>query len=388
MTEETKKTSLAASLDLKQYGILLALVFLVIAFTLVYYFKEGSLTFFSPENLSNIVGQVMVVGILAVGMTLVILIGEIDLGVGSVVAITGVSACLMIRQGLPVAAAVPATLLLGTLIGCWNGYWIARFRIHSFIVTLGMLVIGRGLAQIVSGRQNVSPNYDPFTDFFFTYVPKVPSAILILGAYALWVILDLRGAARRKKYGFPAPPAALEIAKLVAGFLLFAFVGWVFCGAYGLPAPFLIWLAVVLAGVFLLDHTTFGRYVYAIGGNAEAAHLSGINVPRIKGLVFVISGLLAAAAGILAASREGGATPGNIGKLNELDAIASVVIGGTSLLGGIGHIKGTIVGLFLLAVLANGMSILGIPQDWQEVIKGLIIIFAAWFDVKTKARKR
>ena len=175
---------------------------------------------------------------------------------------------------------------------------------------------------------------------------------------------------------------------VAAGTALFGFLGWVFCGAYGLPAPFLIWVAVVVAGIFVLDHTTFGRYLYAIGGNAEAAHLSGINVPRTKWLVFVVSGVLSAAAGILAASREGGATPGNIGKLNELDAIAAVVIGGTSLMGGIGHVKGTVVGLFMLAVLANGMSILGVPQDWQEVIKGLIIILAAWFDVKTKVRRR
>jgi D-xylose transport system permease protein len=145
---------------------------------------------------------------------------------------------------------------------------------------------------------------------------------------------------------------------------------------------------VVFLGIFVLDHTTFGRYLYAIGGNSEAARLSGINVPRVKWIVFAISGLLASLAGILAASREGGATPGNIGKLNELDAIAAVVIGGTSLLGGVGHVKGTVVGLFLLAVLANGMSILSIPEDWQEVIKGLIIILAAWFDVKTKVRRR
>jgi D-xylose transport system permease protein len=387
VTDKNEKVSLRQSVDMKQYGILIALVALVIAFTFVYYAKEGNFTFFSPENFSNIVGQVMVVGILSVAMTFVILVAEIDLGVGSVVAITGVAVCMMIRHGISVWLAVPATLVLGTLIGAWNGFWISRFRIHSFIVTLGMLVIGRGLAQIVSGRQNISPNFDPFTDFFFTYVPKVPSAILIFCGYAFWAIATLRASAKRKQYGFAPPPDSLEIAKLFAGFLLFAFLGWIFCGAHGLPAPFLIWVFVVAAGIFVLDHTIFGRYLYAIGGNSEAAHLSGINVPKIKWMVFAICGLLSAAAGILAASREGGATPGNIGKLNELDAIAAVVIGGTSLMGGVGHVRGTIVGLFMLAVLANGMSILGIPQDWQEVIKGLIIILAAWFDAKTKVRK-
>ena len=387
MSEKNEKPR-RGNLDIKQYGILMALVFLMAAFTLVYYVKEGNFTFFSPENLSNIVGQVMVVGILSVAMTFVILIAEIDLGVGSVVAICGVVVCLLIRQGLPVAVAVPITLVLGVLIGAWNGFWIARYRIHSFIVTLGMLVIGRGLAQIVSGRQNVSPNYDPFTDFFFTYVPKKVSAVLLFIAFVLWLISRFRAIARNRRYGFEASSDGREILAFVGGFVVFAFLGWIFCGAYGLPAPFLIWVAVVAVGIFILDHTTFGRYLYAIGGNAEAARLSGINVARVKWIVFSISGLLAALAGMLAASREGGATPGNIGKLNELDAIASVVIGGTSLLGGMGHVKGTVVGLFLLAVLANGMSILSIPEDWQEVIKGLIIILAAWFDVKTKARRR
>jgi len=386
--EQTRKPSVLKNVDLKQYGILLALIFLTVAFAFVYYFKSGDFTFFSPENLSNIVGQVMVVGVLSVGMTMVILVAEINLGVGSVVALTGVSVCLMIRSGMPVAAAVPLTLLVGALIGVWNGFWVSRFRIHSFIVTLGMLVIGRGLAQIISGRQNVSPNYEPFTDFFFTYIPKVPSAIIICLAFVAWLVLSFRASAKRREYGFEPLPEVLEILKLVLGFLVFAFLGWIFCGAYGLPVPFVIWVIVALLGIFVLDHTSFGRYIYATGGNLQAARLSGINVARIKWTVFIIAGVLSAIAGILAASREGGATPGNIGKLNELDAIAAVVIGGTSLLGGVGHIRGTILGLFLLAVLANGMSILGMPQDWQEVIKGVIIILAAWFDVRTKASRR
>ncbi|MBM3462367.1 MAG: hypothetical protein FJX76_09720 [Armatimonadetes bacterium] len=384
MTSE-KKSPL---LDLgPQFGIVVSLFALIALFTIVYYVREGNFTFFSPENFSNIVGQVMVVGVLAVGMTLVILIGEIDLGVGSVVALTAVVMCLLLQQGWAMPLAIVVTVALGVVVGAWNGFWVARYKIHSFIITLGMLVIGRGLAQIVSGRQNVSPRNEEFTQFFFSTVPPGVSAALIFIAFVAWVAMQFRAESRLRSFGFEPPGESAQTARLAIGFLGFAFAGWVFCGYRGLPLPFLLWLGVVLAGMFILDQTAFGRAIYAVGGNASAAALSGINVGSIKWRVFMISGLLCGVAGILAASREGGATPGNIGRLNELDAIAAVVIGGTSLMGGIGHVRGTILGLFLLAVLANGMSILGTPQDLQEVIKGLIIIAAAWFDVKTKARR-
>jgi D-xylose transport system permease protein len=371
----------------KELGLLVTLAALVLVFTGVSRIWTGTWAFFSPENFSNISGQVVVVGVLAITMTMVILVAEIDIGVGSALALCAVVACLAMQKGLPLPLALLLALATGALIGVWNGFWISRYGIHSFIITLGMLVIGRGLAQIVSGGQNVSPQNEAFTSFFFLTVPPVWTAALILAGFVVWCGGQIQAAGRRESLGLAPWSEGQLVRRLVAGFAAFAFGGWVFCGSRGLPLPFLLWLALLLGGMFVLEQTVFGRRLYAVGGNPLAAGLAGIPVPATRWTVFILSGLAAAVAGILAAAREGGATPGNIGRLAELDAVAAVVIGGTSLMGGVGNLTGTVLGLFLLAVLANGMSIMGIPTNTQEVIKGLIIIFAAWFDARTRKGK-
>jgi D-xylose transport system permease protein len=342
-------------------------------------------TFHTARNLSNVARQVTIVGIIGVGMTMVILIAGIDLSVGSVVGVAAVVVTLLMQYGLPAWLAVPVALVLaGGLIGSWNGFWIAHYHIPPFIITLGMLTIGRGIALTLSGGSSV-PVADPsFASLGGAYIPPVPTLVILAIAAALYVITLLRFFGDRKKSGgrgkFDRLSAGLVIAP--AGFAL-AF--YIFGQGDGLPVPVAIFVVIAAAAIFVLGHTRFGRRLYAIGGNEEAARLSGINIYQTKLIVYVIVSLLAALSGILLASRLNGASP-NLGTMFELDAIAAVVIGGTSLAGGSGTIGGTIIGALIIGVLNNGMSLLGVSSFYQLIIKGLIISLAVWFDVLQKRK--
>jgi len=358
---------------------LIALVVLTLALAL------ADPTFATARNLSNVARQVTVVGIIGVGMTMVILIAGIDLSVGSVVGVAAVAVTLFMQAGLAAWIAVPVTLIVvGGLIGLWNGFWIAHYHIPPFIITLGMLTIGRGVALTLSGGSSV-PVADPaFAGLGGGYIPPVPTLVILAIGAAFYIAMLVRRLGERKKPGnrsdFDRPSAGIIIAP--AGFAL-AF--YVFGRGDGLPVPVAIF--VVIAGVasFVLGHTRFGRRLYALGGNEEAARLSGINIFQTKLIVYVIASLLAALSGILLASRLNGASP-NLGTMFELDAIAAVVIGGTSLAGGSGTIGGTIIGALIIGVLNNGMSLLGVSSFYQLIIKGLIISLAVWFDVLQKRR--
>jgi D-xylose transport system permease protein len=366
-----------ALLFIKTNATLIALVVLTVALA------AADPTFPTARNLSNVARQVTIVGIIGVGMTMVILIAGIDLSVGSVVGVAAVVVTLLMQYGLAAWLAVPITLLIvGGLIGLWNGFWIAHYRIPPFIITLGMLTIGRGVALSLSSGSSI-PVADPsFAALGSAYVPPVPTLVLLAiaalaGAYTL--VREVR------KTGKTNAPSQLErglpgVVAAAAGLLLAAYV---FGTSDGLPVPVAIFIAIAGLAIFVLGHTRFGRRLYALGGNEEAARLSGINVYQTKMIVYVTVSLLSALSGVLLASRLNGASP-NLGTMFELDAIAAVVIGGTSLSGGSGTIGGTIIGALIIGVLNNGMSLLGVSSFYQLIIKGLIISLAVWFDVLQK----
>jgi D-xylose transport system permease protein len=363
----------------KTNATLIALVVLTVALAL------ADPTFHTARNLSNVARQVTVVGIIGVGMTMVILIAGIDLSVGSVVGVAAVAVTLLMQYGLAAWIAVPVTLVaVGGLIGLWNGFWIARYHIPPFIITLGMLTIGRGIALTLSGGSSV-PVADPsFANLGGAYIPPVPSMLILAIGAVLYVAMLVRrlGGSRKSGGRFSLDKATAGMVIAPAGFAL-AF--YVFGRGDGLPVPVAIFVIIAGATSFVLGHTRFGRRLYALGGNEEAARLSGINIFQTKMIVYVIVSLLAALSGILLASRLNGASP-NLGTMFELDAIAAVVIGGTSLAGGSGTIGGTIIGALIIGVLNNGMSLLGVSSFYQLIIKGLIISLAVWFDVLQKRR--
>jgi D-xylose transport system permease protein len=341
-------------------------------------------TFHTARNLSNVARQVTIVGVIAVGMTMVILIAGIDLSVGSVVGVAAVVVTLLMQLGLAAWIAVPLTLVVvGGLIGLWNGFWIAHYRIPPFIITLGMLTIGRGVALTLSGGSSV-PVADPsFATIGGAYIPPVPTLVILAVAALVYFSVLVRGRGDSNKSGRG------NVDKLAAGVIVaatgFALAVYVFGLGDGLPVPVAIFVVIAGAAIFVLGHTRFGRRLYALGGNEEAARLSGINVYQTKMIVYVTVSLLAALSGILLASRLNGASP-NLGTMFELDAIAAVVIGGTSLAGGSGTIGGTIIGALIIGVLNNGMSLLGVSSFYQLIIKGLIISLAVWFDVLQKRK--
>jgi D-xylose transport system permease protein len=342
-------------------------------------------TFPTARNLSNVARQVTIIGIIAVGMTMVILIAGIDLSVGSVVGVAAVVVTLLMQHGLPAWMAVPVTLVVvGGLIGLWNGFWIAHYRIPPFIITLGMLTIGRGVALTLSGGSSV-PVADPsFASIGGAYIPPVPTLVMLAAAAMFYVYTLVRGLGDSRKSGGLGGVDRLAAGIIVAG-VGFALAVYVFGSGDGLPVPVAIFVIIAGAAIFVLGHTRFGRRLYALGGNEEAARLSGVNIYQTKMIVYVTVSLLAALSGILLASRLNGASP-NLGSMFELDAIAAVVIGGTSLAGGSGTIGGTIIGALIIGVLNNGMSLLGVSSFYQLIIKGLIISLAVWFDVLQKKK--
>jgi D-xylose transport system permease protein len=364
----------------KTNATLIALVVLAIALAV------ADPTFHTARNLSNVARQVTIVGIVGVGMTTVILIAGIDLSVGSVVGVAAVVVTLLMQYGLAAWIAVPVTLAgVGGLIGLWNGFWIAHYRIPPFIITLGMLTIARGVALTLSGGSSV-PVADPsFASLGGGYIPPVPTLIMLAISAVLYVTALVRGLGERRKSGGRG-----NVDRLAAGVIIaaagFALAVYVFGRGDGLPVPVAIFVIIAAAAIFVLGHTRFGRRLYALGGNEEAARLSGINVFQTKMIVYVTVSLLAALSGILLASRLNGASP-NLGTMFELDVIAAVVIGGTSLAGGSGTIGGTIIGALIIGVLNNGMSLLGVSSFYQLIIKGLIISLAVWFDVLQKKKQ-
>lgn len=382
--------------NMRQYGLLLALVAIMAFFQVV---TDG--TMMKPLNLTNLVLQNSYVVIMALGMLLVIVAGHIDLSVGSVAAFVGaLSAVMIVNWDMSVWVVLPICLVVGGIIGAMQGYWIAYWRIPSFIVTLAGMLVFRGLTLWLLDGRNVGPFPKSFQTLSTGFVPDLFPFIAtalglerfnglafvtgILAAVAV-VWLGIRARRRAAAYGMVDEPFGFFVGKnvlIAAAMILFATI----MATYrGLPNV-LIWMGVlVVIFMFITNSTTIGRRIYAIGGNEKAAKLSGINTDRLVFLTFVNVGVLAAFSGMIVAARLNSATP-KAGVGFELDVIAAVFIGGASMSGGAGTIVGAVVGAFIMGVMNNGMSLMGIGIDYQQVIKGLVLLAAVIFDVYNKSK--
>lgn len=375
---------------LREYGMMLALLAIMIFFQIV----TGG-TLLKSVNITNLFLQNSYIIIMALGMLLVIVAGHIDLSVGSVAAFVGaVSAVLTLDAGLPVLLVLPICILVGMLIGAAQGYWIAYWRIPSFIVTLAGMLVFRGLTLWLLGGQNLGPFPKAFQalstgflpDLFGVGKPNLTAILLVAAAAAALIWQSLRARRRNAAYGLQQEPAAMFAFRnaIVAGALLF--IGIQLAFFRGLPNVLLVMSVLILAYAFFTENTVPGRRIYAIGGNLKAARLSGINADRLTFLTFVNMGALAALAGMIVTARLNSATP-KAGVGFELDVIAAVFIGGASMSGGVGKIVGVVVGAFIMGVMNNGMSIMGIGIDYQQVIKGLVLLAAVIFDVYNKSKQ-
>lgn len=376
--------------NFRQYGMLLALAAAMILFQVT---TDGVLL--RPVNLTNLILQNSYILILAIGMLLAILTGNIDLSVGSVVAFVGaISATLMVDKGIPSVYAMLLALLIGGIIGAWQGYWIAYVKIPAFIVTLAGMLIFRGLALVVLQGQSKGPFPQMFQSLSSGFIPdpfggdKHWLTILIGVAISLGIVAsEIHKRRKQKKFGFELLPLwafLVKIAFLVAAVNAFTLV---FASYKGIPN--ILVLLAVLIGVyhFVTVRTVPGRHIYALGGNAKAAKLSGIKTERVMFWIYVNMGVISALAGMVFAARLNVATP-KAGQNFELDAIAACYVGGASTTGGIGTVIGAIIGGLFMGVLNNGMSIMGVGIDWQQAIKGFVLLAAVAFDLYSKAKNR
>ena len=375
--------------DLGKNGIFLALIAVVVLFAIL---TNGILL--RPQNISNLIVQNGYILILAIGMVMVIVAGHIDLSVGSVAAFIGaVSGVFAVKMELPWALAIFLSLVIGALVGAWQGFWIAYVGIPAFIVTLAGMLIFRGLALVVLGNTNIGSfpeEYRALGNGFLTNVfGEFPVDPLTLGLAAIAVIVlivqQVRTRLGRQTYGQDVEPLAWFIGKLVlvtAGIGAFAYALATF---KGIPITLIVLAVLVLIYGIVTNRSVFGRHIYAIGGNRHAAELSGVKTRKVDFYIFVNMGVLAALAGLVFTARLNLAGP-KAGDGFELEAISAAFIGGAAVQGGVGTIGGAIIGGFIIGVLNNGMSILGIGIEWQQAVKGLVLLFAVAFDVFNKRR--
>lgn len=375
--------------NLRQYGMLLSLVAIMAFFEIA---TNGTLL--RPLNLTNLVLQNSYIAIMALGMLLVIVTGHIDLSVGSVAGFVGaLAAIMMVQWDVPLAPAAILCLVAGAMIGAAQGFFVAYVRIPSFIVTLAGMLIFRGLMLSVLGGQSVGPFPVAFQRLSSGFLPEfaevggVRWSSLGLGvAVALMLVaLNLRRRGRDAGHGIPVEPAALFVAKTAALLAGFTALTWLVVSHRGLPNVLVIMAVLIALYAFVTTRTTVGRQVFAVGGNERAAKLSGIRTERLTFLTFVNMGVLAALAGLIFAARLNTATP-KAGAGFELDTIAACFIGGASAYGGVGTVAGAVIGAFIMGVMNNGMSILGIGIDMQQVIKGLVLLGAVCVDVYNQKR--
>lgn len=376
--------------NIKQYAMFIALIAVWLLFTAL----TGGI-FLSARNITNLFLQASHIAVLAVGMVLIIVAGHIDLSVGSIMGFIGaVAAVLNVNAGWPVIPVIVVSLALGVLIGLWQGYWVAYRGIPAFIVTLAGMTIFRGGIIAVTGGATIAPLDDAFRAIGQGYVPRIlnpeartgfheVSAVIAVIFIVAFVIIQVRNRRTRVKYGFDVLPPRVEALRLL---FISAIIG-LFFGTLvfyrGIPYVVLIILALVLFYTFLAENTVFGRQVYAMGGNKEAARLSGINIRQRTLAIFVSMGTLSALAGIVFTARLN-AAGAQAGTLVELDTIAATIIGGTSVRGGEGTIFGAIIGALLMASVNNGMSLMNLSSDVQMIVRGAILLLAVWFDISSR----
>lgn len=373
----------------QKYSMYFFLVLIMVAFQLL---SNGVLL--RPLNITNIILQNSYILILAIGMVLLIILGDIDLSVGSVVAFTGaLSAIFTINMNMSTPIAILLCLLVGATIGAFQGFWIAYVKVPAFIATLAGMLIFRGLTIVVLDGKSLSPFPAAFQMLSAGFIPQIAVvsglklSTLLLGLMAILIVTLFMLKNRNKKisYGFPVDSMSIFAAKIGLMTLMISWFTYVLASYEGFPNVLIILTFLVVVYRFLTNKTTIGRYIYATGGNEKAAALSGVDTRKIKFFMFINMGILSAIAGLIFSARLNAATA-TAGNGFELDAIAACYIGGASAYGGIGTVLGAIVGGLVMGVLNNGMSLLGIGVDWQQAIKGAVLLFAVAFDIYNKRK--
>ncbi|MFE6612565.1 multiple monosaccharide ABC transporter permease [Amycolatopsis sp. NPDC057786] len=385
------------SFNPRESGIYVAFALIVVLFSIL---TGGALL--EPQNISNLIVQNSYVLILAIGMILIIIAGHIDLSVGSVVALTGaISAVLMVNVGMAWPLALLITLAVGAVIGAWQGYWVAYFGIPAFIVTLAGMLIFRALTLTVLGNQGIGPFPDEvrtlangFTGGYLGNIGLGPLGgadvvSLLVGALAIAgaVVSRWRKRTARLNYLQEVDPLPMFLLKIVAAAAVVLFVVVQLARYKNLPWVLILLSVLVIGYSLVTTRAVFGRHIYAIGGNLQAATLSGVKVKSVTFWIFVNMGVLSALAGIIVAGRLNQAGP-TAGNMFELDAIAAAFIGGAAVQGGVGKVVGAITGGLIMGVINNGMSLIGAPTESVNLVKGFVLLAAVAYDIWTKRRAR
>ncbi|GGD86256.1 sugar ABC transporter permease [Aureimonas endophytica] len=374
---------------IREYGMLIALVVIMLFFQVM----TGGLidgVLMKPLNLTNLMLQNSYIVIMAIGMLLIIITGHIDLSVGSVAGfIGGLGAVLMVKYQFDAFSASVVCLLVGAIVGATQGYLVAYFKVPSFIVTLAGMLVFRGLTLKVLGSASIGPFPESFQKLSKGFIPDflgggpgLHTTTLILGAVAVGalVLLNVRRRQKQTRFGQADEPFGIFVGRNVFIAAAIMLITYLLATYNGFPNVLILMAILILAYGFMTTRTTAGRRIYAVGGNEKAAKLSGIRTERLTFMTFVNMGILAALAGLIFAARLNSATP-KAGVGFELDVIAACFIGGASAYGGVGKVLGAVIGAFIMGVMNNGMSILGIGIDDQQVIKGLVLLAAVCFDV-------
>jgi putative multiple sugar transport system permease protein len=376
--------------NLREYGMLISLVAIMVLFQVL---TDGTLL--RPLNLTNLLLQNSYVVIMALGMLLVIVAGHIDLSVGSVCGFIGaLAAVLMVEYEWHFVPTAIVSILAGAAIGAAQGWFVAFRKIPSFIVTLAGMLVFKGLTLALLAGQSVGPFPEAFQRLSSGFIPDplggaaaggLRTTSLVVGALAAaaLVFFKLRGRARLAAHGMEQEPYAFFLVKNLFFAAIILFFSYLLSTYKGLPNVLIVMAVLIVAYDFVTNRTTIGRRIYALGGNEKAARLSGVKTQRLAFLTFVNMGALAALAGLVFAARLNTATP-KAGLGFELDVIAACFIGGASASGGVGRVMGAVIGAFIMGVMNNGMSILGIGIDYQQVIKGLVLLAAVFIDVYNK----
>lgn len=390
---EREKESLGAELatliksNIRDYVMYIALVgiFLYFGFT-----TKG--LFLSSRNLSDLINQAGYVSVIAIGMTVILIIKHIDLSVGYVAGFLGAVAAIFMKKGWPVWLVILLVLILGIFVGLYQGILVAKVGVPAFVVTLAGMFIFRGLLSLTTaGTGTIIVKDKGFKAISNGFIPDIPvgseihTLTLLIGIVVIILVVLNQTKTRNnlRKYNFKIDSLPIAVAKIVFVSAIIMCIMWILAGYKGIPWTAVIVGIVLLIYNFLLNKTRLGRYIYGIGGNAEAAELSGVNVEKVTLFAFASVSMLASLGGILYTSRLASATP-TAGLGFELDAIASSYIGGVSVNGGIGRVTNTIIGALVIVSLTNGMNLMGLDISIQYVVKGVIFILAVAFDVKTR----
>ncbi len=397
---------------LKENTMLLVLVAVMFLFeVLIRATDNGSL--FVPANVNNIILQNSYVLILAAGMLLCILTGgNIDLSVGSVICLVGaIAATLIVNLHCNIYLAIILSLVIGTAIGAWHGAFIAYLHIPPFITTLSGMLLWRGVALIVLDGMTISPFPQKYLNLFSSYIPEVfmpelskqaltdaaakahlqaislnVTMIVAILICALFIVMQFVSRKTKERKGYSVPSRTSFISSLVVITAVVLIVSWLLGHHHGIPTVLILLAVVIACYSYYTQHTVPGRYLYAIGGNVKAAKLSGVNTDNVMMFAYTNMGFLSAVAALVCIARFNSAAP-TAGQSYEMDAIGSCFIGGASAYGGTGTVSGAVIGAIFMGVLNNGMSILGVDSNWQQAVKGFVLLLAVIFDVVSKQRK-